>query len=496
MIGIAGCSVYIPRYRLTRETLAQAWGGRALGGAKAAGNFDEDSLTMAQSAVARLYAGALGAAESHGSTGGESGAVPGDNRHSAATGEPDVRIDRATAPDRLYFASTTAPYWQRSAASQIAAACDWGAETGAADFGGSVRSGFAALVAAFDAVGCGAAKDVVVAAADRRDGAPESAEELAFGDAAAAIMVSREGGAVELVASVSRSDDFLDEWRRDGDDFVHSYASKYSLARGYEANVVAAGKAVLAKAGVNAADVALLAVNCPDGRSHGACAKALGIDAKRVRDGCAGEIGVTGAAMPLLALAQALADGKPGDLILAIAYGEGADAMLFRCARSLAAAGLAGDRTIAYASYARYRKSREHMRGAERGADISNVLWKQEERQNVRLHGTKCPKCGMAQFPPARICSGCGSSEGLLEIALGRTGRVFTYTKDYLYEAPVLPTIMAVVDLEGGGRFLCQMTDAEESEVEIGMPVELVLRRLREGGGNHHYYWKCRPVWG
>ena len=53
---------------------------------------------------------------------------------------------------------------------------------------------------------------------------------------------------------------------------------------------------------------------------------------------------------------------------------------------------------------------------------------------------------------------------------------------------------MAVVDLEGGGRFLCQMTDVDPAAVEIGMEVELVLRRMREGAGDHYYYWKCRPV--
>jgi hydroxymethylglutaryl-CoA synthase len=57
-----------------------------------------------------------------------------------------------------------------------------------------------------------------------------------------------------------------------------------------------------------------------------------------------------------------------------------------------------------------------------------------------------------------------------------------------------LPTVMSVIELDGGGRFLCQMTDVDEREVAIGMPVELVLRRLREGGQNHHYYWKCRPA--
>jgi len=456
VIGVTGCSIYIPRYRLPREVIAQAWDGRVLPGAKAVSNFDEDSLTMGQSAVWRLGSG---------------------------------------APDRLYFASTTSPYWQRSTASQIAAACDWGPETATADFGGSLRSGFSALLAGFDALASEAASEIIVVAADRRDAPPESFEELVFGDAAAAVRISRGAAAgAELVASVSRSDDFLDEWRRDADIFVHSYTSKYSLTRGYEANAVAAARAVLAKAGVHASDVALMALSSSDGRSHLACAKALGIAAERVRDGAALEAGVAGTATPLIALAQALMAAKAGDLVLAIAYGEGADAILLRAGAPIAVVDTQADKTIVEKSYARYRKSREYMRHEERGPEISNVLWKKEERQNVRLHGTKCPQCGTVQFPITRVCQACRNSEGLREVALGRTGRVFTFTKDFLYDAPVQPTVMVVIDLDGGGRFMCQMTDVDEREVRIGMPVELVLRRMREGGHNHHYYWKCRPV--
>jgi uncharacterized OB-fold protein len=82
----------------------------------------------------------------------------------------------------------------------------------------------------------------------------------------------------------------------------------------------------------------------------------------------------------------------------------------------------------------------------------------------------------------------------MIEKPLARRGRLFTFTKDFLYSGPVEPTVMGVVDLQGGGRFLCQMTDVEPAAVEIGMEVELVLRRMREGAGDHYYYWKCRPV--
>ncbi len=456
MIGIAAHSTYVPRFRLRRELITSAWGKPPVPGTKVVCHFDEDTLTMGYAAAHALTA-----------TGPE--------------------------PDRLFFASTTPPYWQRSAASQIAAACDLGSSTATADFGSSLRSATSALLTALDAVQSGNAHLVLVVAADRRDGAPESAEELAFGDAAAAISIGREGLLAEWLASVSRSDDFLDEWRRDRDNHVLGYSSKYTLTRGFEANVVAACKELLSKAGVAATDIALAAIPSPDGRSHAACAKSLGIPPQRLVDPQISDVGITGAAMPLLALARALQSAHPGDLILCAGYGDGADALLFR-ALAPGSTPPSDPRKIEVPSYQLFRKSRDYLREGAGGVEISNVLWKREQRQNIRLHGTRCGQCGTVNFPITRVCGACRNTGGLTEIHLGRTGRVFTFTKDFLYDAPEQPTIMTVIDLDGGGRFLCQMTDSNEREVHIGMPVELVLRRMREGAFNHHYYWKCRPV--
>ena len=455
MIGITNYSVYVPRRRMRREAIAAAWGAPAMPGCKAVMNFDEDSLTMAQSAAWPL-------AQSGGT-------------------------------EALSFASTSSPYWQRSAASLIAAACDLPAQTATADFGGSLRSGTTALRAALDAVAAGSVRTALVTAADCRDGAPESAEEILLGDAAAAVSVGSEGLVAELVAAVTRSDDFPDEWRRDTDTQVRSFASKYSLARGYTENVVAVGRALFEKAGVQAEQIARAALASSDGRVHIAAAKTLGIPAARVEDVRAGDIGITGAGMPLFLLAQALDRAKAGDLILAIAYGDGADGFLFR------ALGVGGrlqpdGATMEYPTYQVYRKLRDYWRASAGVAEISNVLLRREETQNVRLHGSLCPQCGMLQFPIAKVCASCHHHGGLVEKPLARRGRLFTFTKDFLYNAPVEPTVMVVVDLEGGGRFLCQMTDVDPAAVEIGMEVELVLRRMREGAGDHYYYWKCRPV--
>ena len=55
MIGITNYSVYVPRRRIRRDAIAAAWGATVgtptAPGCKAVVNFDEDSLTMAQSAA-------------------------------------------------------------------------------------------------------------------------------------------------------------------------------------------------------------------------------------------------------------------------------------------------------------------------------------------------------------------------------------------------------------------------------------------------------------
>ena len=50
-----------------------------------------------------------------------------------------------------------------------------------------------------------------------------------------------------------------------------------------------------------------------------------------------------------------------------------------------------------------------------------------------------------------------------------------------------------MVDYEGGGRFLCEMTDCEPERVAIGDEVEMTFRRLFTADGVHNYFWKARP---
>ena len=59
------------------------------------------------------------------------------------------------------------------------------------------------------------------------------------------------------------------------------------------------------------------------------------------------------------------------------------------------------------------------------------------------------------------------------------------------------PYTVALVKLEEGPVVTAQLTDVGPTKVEIGMPVEMVTRRIREDGDERGiliYGYKFRPV--
>lgn len=463
MIGITAYGAYLPRFRLDRGLIARAWGTRVPAGRKAIASYDEDALTMAVEAAL------------------------------------DV-VDAAAPIDRLYFASTSAPYLEKQIASMVATACDLPRALGVADFAGSVRAGTTALRAALDAVAAGSAREAVVVAADTRLGAPESEQEPLFGDGAAAVRVGGAGVLAELVGSASVAEEFTHLWRTSAQQFVQAFEGKFSTTYGYTRDLAEAATEVLRQAEVPPRHIARLAVSAPDDRAAAVLAKQLGCDPSAVEGGLIERAGITGAPDPLLGLALALRTVKPGDFVLVGGYGEGADALLFRATDAVGSyrprhdlrAQLDGGTPLP--SYEKYLKYRRILPREPVGEAVTNVLEFQELRQDVRLYGSRCLECGLVQYPMARVCIGCGARERMTDQRLGHRGRVFTFTVDHLFPTIELPLSMAVIDLEGGGRLYLQVTDADPDDVKIDAPVELCFRRIHEGGGNYNYFWKAKPV--
>lgn len=465
MVGITAYSVYVPRCRLDRSLIARAWGTPQSAGEIAVANYDEDALTMAAEAALACV--------------------------------PDAE---AAALDALYFASTSAPYREKQAASVVATACDLPRRAHTADFTGSARAGISALLAGVHAVRAGARSDLLVTAADTRLAAPESEMEGLLGDAAAGLRIGSKTVLAEVVDAAHVSEEFTHVWRTDDQKFVQAFPGKFSNTYGYARDLGEAIRALLAAHNLTPDSIAKLALHAPDARAAGDLAKELGFDPRRqLLSPAVSTIGSAGVADPLLALAAALDEAMPGDWIVAGAYGEGADAVLLRATEELPRQRApqswkrALENKLPLPSYERYLKYRRVLDLDEPGEAINNVLEFRELKQDIRLYGSRCNGCGTVQFPMTRVCINCKRSGHLSEHKLRKRGTVFTFTIDHLIPNLEHPLPMAVIDLDGGGRLYLQVTDFAAAEVGIGLPVTLTFRRLHEGGGNHNYFWKARP---
>jgi len=123
------------------------------------------------------------------------------------------------------------------------------------------------------------------------------------------------------------------------------------------------------------------------------------------------------------------------------------------------------------------------------------------QKQRYALVGEECPHCNAKIFPPRDVCPECGG-EAKEPYRFSGRGSVYSYT--VMNNAPAgfeesLPYTIALVKLDEGPTVTAQLTDLGEKEVAIGMPVEMVTRRIKEDGGRQGmlvYGYKFRPVMG
>ena len=463
MVGIARYGSYIPVSRLDRGLIERAWGTRQAKGAVAVANYDEDALTLAVEAAM------------------------------SCLGDPPAPVGGA------YVATTSAPYAEKQLASVLATACDLPRALFTADFGGSVRAGVSATLAAVRAAQAGAAPAVLVAAADVRMASPESDLEGVLGDGAAALTIADRDVIAEFVDAASVAEEFTYVWRTDAQRTVQVSGGRFSNTYGYERDLGAAIRTLLERQRLEPKTIDRLALYSPDARAAGDLAKSLGFDPKaQLVESLQPQIGCAGSAEPLLLLARALDGAQPGQRLLVGGYGEGADALLFRVTDAIAShrAATPVERWLnahtPLSSYEKYLKYRRLVEVEEVTDVVTNVLEFKELKQDVRLYGSRCRECGQVQYPMARVCIKCRAQERLEDVRIARRGTVFTFTVDHLIANLEHPLPMAVIDADGGGRLYLQIADADD--IAIGAPVALTYRRLHEGGGNRNYYWKARPI--
>ncbi|MBI2963654.1 MAG: OB-fold domain-containing protein [Deltaproteobacteria bacterium] len=467
MIGIVSYGSYVPYRRLKRSAISQVLGVAAGKGERAVASFDEDSLSMAVEATRDALRAAPGA-----------------------------------AVQALYFATTTPPYAEKLNAAILGAAARLPVEIRAADLTGSTRAGLTALLQAADTVG-GGARHALAVAADCRLGAPEGKAEQQNGDAAVAFVLGSENVIAEVEATVSLTREFLDTWRNPDERFAHTWEERFALTQAYGPLLGKAVQQILAKAKVAPKDLAKVVLDSPNARAVDEVARAMKLDPSQLADPLALTVGQAGAAHPGLMLAAALSAAKPGERILVVSGADGADAVLLRVTdaatrysqpRSVGRM-IESKGDVSYGSYLKWREilPTEPPRRPDpiRPAGppmLRTANWK------YGLVGSRCTACGTPQLPPQRVCARCRALDKMEPYAFAdRVGRVATMALDRLAFSLNPPTVNVVVDFEGGGRFICEMTDCQPDRVAIGDEVEMTFRKLFSADGVRNYFWKARP---
>lgn len=117
--------------------------------------------------------------------------------------------------------------------------------------------------------------------------------------------------------------------------------------------------------------------------------------------------------------------------------------------------------------------------------------------QRYRLAGETCPHCQEKIFPPRDVCPHCENDAGP-EFEFSGQGEIYSYTT--VYNAPEgfegnAPYTVALIKLDEGPMITAQLTDVDNDAVTIGMPVEMVTRKMATQGdeGLIIYGYKFRP---
>ena len=477
--GILSFGAYLPRSRLQRSVVAaaNAWFAPGLKGLakgeRAIRNWDEDSITMGVEAARDCLAG----------------------------------FDRG-AVTQLVLASSSLPFDERQNSGVVANALQLGSALRAMDQAGSQRAGSSALAWALD--GGGAAGRTLIVAADARKAKAGSTQEMHYGDGAVAMLVGRGEPLARLIAAHSETVDFGHQYRMHDRPHDYAWEERWVRDEGYLKIVPRAVAALLAKAQVEAAGITHFCLPGTLSRIQAAVAKRCGLPDNAVRDALGAVCGDIGVAHPLLMLAAALEDAKPGDRILLAAFGEGCDALLFEVTPAIANA--SGRRGVKGALAAR-REDGNYMRylsfngllDMERGMRAEpdkptplTVLYRNRDMIQG-LVGGKCRVCGTVQYPRQRYCVNpeCNALDSQDDYAFSeRSGTLMSYTADALTYSPDPPTYFGMVQFDGGGRMLLDFTEVEAGKIDVGLAVRMVFRIKDQDPlrGFQRYFWKATPA--
>ncbi len=473
--GILSFGAYIPRLRMSRRAIADAvsWavpGIKGLAkGERALGNWDEDVITMAAEAARDCI--------------------------------KDLSLDIVG----VQLASTTLPFLDRSNSGVVADALQSGKAVHTEDLSGSRRAATSAL-ARLSKTLCDDGPTLLVAS-ECRDTRPGSTQEMLYGHAAAAVLVGEGDVIARFKGVASIHEDLVDQYRSTDAEYDYALEERWVREEGYFKIVPAAIEEALAQAGTSIGEVHRIVFPASSNVARG-LAKRLGTDAELFADPLSANCGDCGAAQPLLMLAAALESAVPGEQILVLGFGQGADAIVLETTPKLAdlqgsrgpSRYLAEKRVVDNYTFflsIRNQLSMDFGIRAERDNRTALSALYRKRGDISAMMGGRCTQCNTLQFPHAPMCVKCGAHDTQTPESLsGLTGTVKSFTEDWMAYTRSPPYIYGNVEFEDGANIMLEFTDFEPGQVEVGSSVRMVFRvkDFDKKRNFHRYFWKPAPV--
>ena len=460
---VSGLGAYAPLLRLDRGAAAKALKFSGLGGRgagfRAVAGWDEDALTLAVEA-ARLQPG---------------------------------------RPDAVVFASTSAPFIERSHATLLADALALDPQTRTNDVGGSRRCAVAAMLDAL--LGRG---DVLLAAGEKRPATAGSSRHLSDGDGGAAVVVSDEGAA-RLVAHSSVSHDLVDIYASREHPEAYVYEERFVRETAIAKVIAPAIKSALGNAGLEGRAIAFAAVHEPIAGSWRDIARATGVEAPNLASDVTQSIGDLGAAHALFAFALACAKAKPGDHVLVAGFGSGCDVLIFEIVGPMPGASEAAEAIragLAFNDYVRFLSLTGTLQldwgvRSEFEQKAQATVLERHGRDMIGFVGGRDAK-GNVQFPKTRIPvrPDAEGPEAWQDVRLAdELATVVSITADRLNFTPDPPFWFGLAQFDNGARVMMEFTDADTRGFSVGDRVRMRLRIKSHDSrrGFRTYFWKAAP---
>ncbi|MEH2477926.1 hydroxymethylglutaryl-CoA synthase [Nitrobacteraceae bacterium AZCC 2146] len=461
---IAGVGAYAPLLRMDRAAATKALRFSGLSskasGYRAVAGWDEDALTLAAEA---------------------SRAIVG-------------------APQSVVFASTSAPFIERSQAALLVDALAFDPQIRTNDVSGSRRCAVSALLDAL--LG---SNDTLIAVGEKRSAKAGSPQHLAEGDGGAAALVSDQGAA-KLIGYASLSHDLVDVYASREHPEPYAYEERFVRETSVQRVIVPAIKAACAMANVEPGSIAYAAVHEPLAGCWRDIARASGVTASNLASDLAQAAGDLGAAHALFAFALACAEAKPGDLLLLAGFGSGCDAMIFQATGTMpgaveAAAMLRGG--VVLDDYVRF-SSLTGAIGLDWGVrsefeqKAQATVLERYGRDMIGFIGGRDTN-GNVQFPKSRIPvrPDAVGPEPMEDVRLADdVAKIVSVTADRLNFTPDPPFWFGLVQFDNGARVMMEFTDSGGTGFSVGDQVRMRLRiKSRDTRrGFRTYFWKAAPV--